>query len=94
MNPTQVGNLIKSGLMALGVSSSVLAWVSNEVWIAIGGLVLTVGIAIWQIVSLRAAALIASVADEPVVEEVVLKDKVLAKAIPSPKVVALKGKPK
>jgi len=59
---------------------------------AIGGLVLTVGIAIWQIVSLRAAALIASVADEPVVEEVVLKDKVLAKAIPSPKVVALKGK--
>lgn len=94
MNPTQVGNLIKSGLLALGVSSSVLAWVSNEVWIAIGGLVLTVGIAIWQIVSLRAAALIASVADEPVVEQVVLKDKVMAKEIPSSKVVALKGKTK
>lgn len=94
MNPTQVGNLIKSGLMALGVSSSVLAWISNEVWIAIGGLVLTVGIAIWQIISLRAAALIASVADEPVVEQVVLKDKVMAKEIPSSKVVALKGKTK
>lgn len=87
MNPTAVGNLIKSGLLALGVSSTILGYISAEMWAAIGGLVLTIGVAIWQFISLRTAKLIEAVADEPVVKEVVVKDSELAMSIPSTKVV-------
>ena len=94
MNPTAVGNLLKSGLLALGVSSTILGYISAEVWAAIGGLVLTVGVAIWQFVSLRTAKLIAAAADSPEVVKVVVHDPVVAKAVPSRKVVPVSHNPK
>lgn len=87
MNPTAVGNLIKSGLLALGVSGSILGYVSSEVWVAIGGVVLAVGAGIWQFVSLKTTKLIEAVAEEPVVKEIVVKDPGLALSIPNTKVV-------
>ncbi len=87
MNPTQVGNLIRSGLLALGVSSSVLGYVSAEAWVAIGGAVVAVGTVIWQIVSSKTAKLIESVAADPAVAKVVVHDPELANTIPSTKVV-------
>lgn len=88
MNPTQIGNLIKSALLTLGVSSSVIGYVSAEAWIAVGGAVLAVGTVIWQVVASKTVALIEAVADEPEVVKVVVADKELAKAVPSPKVVS------
>jgi hypothetical protein len=87
MNPTNIGNLLKSGLLALGVSSTILGYISAEMWAAIGGLILTIGVAIWQFVSLKTTKLIEAVADEPVVAQVVVHDPEVAKAVPSPKVV-------
>lgn len=88
MNATQIGNLIKSGLLALGVSSSVLGYVSAEVWVAVGGAILAIGTVIWQIIASKTATLIATVADEPEVVKVVVDDEPLADSIPSRKVVA------
>jgi len=87
MNATQVGNLIKSGLLALGVSSSVLGYVSAEVWVAVGGAVVAVGTVIWQIVANKTAKLIEAVAEAPEVKKVVVKSPALALSIPNIKVV-------
>ena len=65
MNPKQVWDGIRNLLLAAGVSGTVLSYISDEVGIAIGGLVLTVGIAVWQIVSSRTAKLIEAVAAAP-----------------------------
>lgn len=87
MNATQIGNLVKSGLLAIGVSSSVIGYISAEAWVAVGGAVLAVGTVIWQVVASKTAKLIEAVAGEPEVVKVVVADKELAKAVPSPKVV-------
>ena len=89
MNPTQVGNLIKSGLLAIGVSTTIVGYVSAEVWTAIGGVVIAVGAAIWQFASLKTTKIIEAAADSPEVAKVIVHDPELAKAVPSPKVVPL-----
>lgn len=88
MNPTQVGNLIKSALLALGVSGTVLGYVSAEAWVAVGGAVVAVGTVIWQVVAGKTNKLIEAVAAEPVVGTIVVHDPAVAAAIPSPKVIS------
>ncbi len=88
MNPTQVGNLIKSALLALGVSSTIVGYVSAEVWVAIGGVVLAVGAAAWQWATLRTHKMIEAVAAEPQVKEISVNSAKLAISIPNNKVVA------
>ena len=88
MNPTNIWNLIKSGLLALGVSSSVIGYISDEVGIAVGGAVIAIGAAIWQVIALKTTKLIEAVAKDPEVSKVVVHNPELAEAIPSPKVVA------
>ena len=87
MNPTNMGNLIKSGLLALGVSSTILGYISAEMWAAIGGLVLTIGVAVWQFVSLKTTKIIEATASLPEVKEVSVNSAKLAISIPSNKVV-------
>jgi hypothetical protein len=87
MNPTQIGNLIRSGLLALGVSSTVVGYFTTEVYTAIGGVVLAVASGVWMWVSNRTEKLIVAVADEPAVKEVVVPLK-LAATIKHPKVVS------
>ena len=87
MNPKQVWDGIRNLLLAAGVSGTVLSYISDEVGIAIGGLVLTVGIAVWQIVSSRTAKLIEEVAKDPEVAKVVVHDPFLADEIPTNKVI-------
>lgn len=86
MNATQVGNLIKSGLLAVGVSSSVLGYVSAEAWMAVGGAVLAVGAVVWQVISTKTAKLISTVAASDDVIKVETT-QAIANADPSPKVV-------
>jgi hypothetical protein len=90
MNPTQIANLLKSALLAMGVSGSVIAWVSDEVWLAVGSAVLAIGIAVWQVIASRTKKLIEAVAKEPEVVKVIVDDKELADAVPSHKVVEQK----
>ncbi len=89
MNPTQVGNIIKSGLLAIGVSSSLLGYISSEMWIAIGGATLAVGAGIWQFIALKTKNLIEATAAAPEVAQVVVRDPVLAATSVSGKVKAL-----
>jgi hypothetical protein len=87
MNPTQVGNLIKSLLMMAGVSTTILSYIGDEVFVALGAAAITIGIAVWQVVTSRTKDLILTVAKGPDVMEVVLHDEGLADEIPSDKVV-------
>lgn len=89
MNPTQLGNLIRSGLLALGVSSTVVGYFTTEVYTAVGGLVLAIGSGIWMYISNKTEKLIVAVAEEPSVKEIVVP-LTLAKIIKHPKVVAKK----
>jgi hypothetical protein len=89
MNPTSLGNLIKSGLLAIGVSSTILGYVSSEVWVAIGGVVLALGAAVWQAVALKTEKLINTVGELPEVAKVIVHEPDLAQAIPSTKVVSV-----
>ena len=87
MNATQIGNAIKSMLIAAGVSGSFLGYISDDMWVAIGGFVLAVGAFIWQLVTHKTETLIKNVADSPLVAEVVVKSPATVSAVPSPKVV-------
>lgn len=87
MNPKQTWDTIRNLLLAAGVSGTVLSYISDEVGIAIGGLVLTIGIAVWQVISSRTASLIEAVAKTPEVAKVVIHDPLLAASIPTPKVI-------
>ena len=87
MNPTQVGNLIKSGLLAIGVSTTIVGYVSAEVWTAIGGVVIAISAAIWQFASLKTEKIIEATAAMPEVKEVSVNSAKLAISIPNTKVV-------
>lgn len=87
MNPKQVWDGIRNLLLAAGVSGTLLSYISDEVGVAIGGLVLTIGIAAWQLVSSRTAKLIEDAAKTPEVSKVVVHDPMLADAIPNLKVI-------
>jgi len=89
MNPTQVGNTVKSLLITAGVSSSAIAWISDDVWVAVGLLVLSLGAAIWQWVQNKTKNLIVDLDKSPEVAGIVLHSTQLADSIPSPKVVSV-----
>lgn len=103
MNPTQAGQFVKSLLLAFGVSSTFLGYFNDALWTAIGGLVVTLSVTAWQIISWRTAKLISNIAkraellnqlaEQPGVVKIIVADPALAKAAPSPKVVA-KRKPR
>jgi hypothetical protein len=77
MNATQVSDLIKQGLLALGVSSTVIGYFSDQVWVAIGGVVLAVGAAVWQFLMRSTPKLIDAVAAEPEVHKVVVSPELV-----------------
>jgi hypothetical protein len=93
MNPTQAGDLIKQCLLACGVSSTVIGYFTSEMWIAVGGLALTLAAAIWQFLARRTINLIKSLAKHPEVAQVIVTDPEIADEIPSPKVIAKEDMP-
>ena len=78
MNAKQIGDLVRSLLLSLGVSSSVIAWFGDEVYVAVGSAILAVGVGIWQLVSSRLWKLLKTVEEDPEVVKVIVTNKDLA----------------
>jgi len=90
VNATQVGDAIKAILLAFGVSSTVVGYITAEMWAAIGGFVLALGSFIWMLIAHKTEKLIVAVADDPAVAHVVMKDPKKAQDIPSNKVISIR----
>lgn len=78
MNAKQIADLVRSGLLAAGVSASILSYISDELWLALGTFILTVGVTVWQVVSGRLTTLLKTVEASPEVVKVVVTDPELA----------------
>jgi len=81
MNSTQVGDILKAILLALGVSSTALGYFTAEMWAAIGGLIMTLVAFGWTLIAHKTDNLIVAVADDPAVVGVAVSDVKLAQKV-------------
>ena len=88
MNAKQAGDLFRSFLVMIGVSGSILGYISDEMLLAVGGFLVAMGGAVFQVFSSRLKGLLKTVEEAGVVENVIVKDETLAAEL-GPKVLSI-----
>jgi hypothetical protein len=86
MNARQLGGLFRSFLLMVGVSGTTVAGLSDDLYLAVGTILLTIFSLIWQVVANSSSKLIEDVAKNPEVVQVVVSSKALENKVDSPKV--------
>ena len=93
MNATQMGDAIKAILLGLGVSSTIVGYISADLWAAIGGFVLALGAFIWTLVAHKTANLVEAVAADPKVAQISVKDPQMIAKTTNNKVILHRSRP-
>jgi hypothetical protein len=86
INPEQLAALLRTIGQVLGGVIATHGWMTDSEWAALSGGIATILLTVWGIFARRDAALIASAANVPVTEKVVVSSPVIAKS-ENPKVV-------
>jgi hypothetical protein len=86
INPEQLAALLRTIGQVLGGVIATHGWMTDSEWTALSGGIATILLTVWGIFARRDAALIASAANVPVTEKVVVSSPVITKS-DNPKVV-------